>query len=289
MRDITLEELLTAGCHFGHQVNRRNPKADEYIFEARSNVHIINLEKTSEGLLAAGKFIKELSARDGSLIIVGTKRQAKGIVKEEIERVQKEVPGGKLYSLTERWVGGTLTNFSEVSKNIKKLKDLNELLSTRKKEDYTKREQLLFERERQKLIDFYGGIADMAKVPDALYIVGTQAENTAVNEARRMNVETVGIVDTNADPLIIDYPIPANDDAVGSIKLITSYLMDAWIEGKKQAEKTAVKEAERVAKTAVKEDVKAPLENTRGRQKAKGKSTSENSKEEKVNEKGLKE
>lgn len=259
MRDITLEELLAAGCHFGHQVNRRNPKADEYIFEARSNVHIINLEKTREGLIEAAKFIKELSARNGSLIIVGTKRQAKGIVAEEMERVQKEAPG-KLYFLTARWVGGTLTNFSEVSKNIKKLKDLNELLTTHKKEDYTKREQLLFERERQKLTDFYGGIADMTEVPDALYIIGTQAENTAVMEAMRMGVETVGIVDTNADPLIIDYPVPANDDAVGSIKLITNYLMDAWIEGKKEAAKAEVKEAARVEKEKATEEKKVAKE-----------------------------
>lgn len=262
MRDITLEELLAAGCHFGHQVNRRNPKADEYIFEARSNVHIINLEKTREGLINAAKFIKQLAARNGSLIIVGTKRQAKGIVKEEIERAEKETPGGKLFSLTQRWVGGTLTNFSEVSKNIKKLKDINELLSTHKKEDYTKREQLLFEREKQKLVDFYGGITEMTEIPDALYIIGTQSEDTAVNEARRMDVETVGIVDTNANPLIIDYPIPANDDAVGSIKLITNYLMDAWIEGRKEAEKNAAKEAAEKAKNSAKAEKAASAENS---------------------------
>lgn len=276
MRDITLEELLAAGCHFGHQVNRRNPKADEYIFEARSNVHIINLEKTREGLIAAAKYIKELSARNGSLVIVGTKRQAKAIVNEEIDRAQKEAPGGKLYSLTQRWVGGTLTNFTEVSKNVKKLKDINELLSTHKKEDYTKREQLLFERERQKLTDFYGGIADMTEIPDALYIIGTQAEDTAVSEARRMGAKTVGIVDTNADPLIIDYPIPANDDAVGSIKLITNYLMDAWIEGKKEAGKAAekkaaqdVKDAEKAAGVAAAEVAKAEKEEKKKETKVK--------------------
>lgn len=232
MRDITLEELLSAGCHFGHQVNRRNPKADDYIFEARSNVHIINLEKTKSGLLTAGEFIKSLAEKGGSLIVVGTKRQATAIVKEELERAQKEA-GGKLYSVTAKWVGGTLTNFSEITKNVKKLKDLNELLSTSRKDEYTKREQVLFERERQKLLDFYGGVSEMTEIPDALFIVGTQGEDTAVSEATRMDVTTVGITDTNADPYIIDYPIPANDDAVGSIKLITNYLMDAWIEGTK--------------------------------------------------------
>lgn len=252
MRDITLEELLTAGCHFGHQVNRRNPKADEYIFEARSNVHIINLEKTREGLLASAKFIKELSAKGGSMIVVGTRRQTKVVVKEEVERAQQASAGDKLFFVTAKWVGGMLTNFHEVSKNIKKLKEIEETLTTSKKENYTKREQLLMDRERQKLVDFYGGISQMTDIPDALFIIGTHAEGTAVAEAMRLGVKTVGIVDTNADPLIIDHVIPANDDAVGSIKLITSYIMDAWIEGKKEAGKEAEKEAAKVEKEKVK-------------------------------------
>lgn len=270
MREITLEELLEAGCHFGHQVNRRNPKADDYIFEARSNVHIINLEKTREGLIAAAKFVKELSKSDGSMIIVGTKRQAKAIVAEELARVEKEGAKGKLYFVAARWVGGMLTNFSEVSKNIKKLKDLQELLSTSKKEAYTKREQLEFQRELDKLVTIYGGISDMPDIPDALYIIGTQSEDTAVSEARRMGVKTVGIVDTNADPLIIDHPIPANDDAVGSIKLITNYLMDAWIEGKKEAAKTAAKEQVKAEKEAAKE-AKAKVQEEVKTQNSKGK------------------
>lgn len=255
MRDITLEELLTAGCHFGHQVNRRNPKADDYIFEARSNVHIINLEKTREGLLSAAAFVKDLASKNGSLLIVGTRRQAKGIVKEEFARAQAEAPG-KLYTITARWVGGLLTNFPEISKNIKKLKDLEVLLSTSKKDEYTKREQLLFEREKLKLVDFYGGIADMAGAPDAIFILGTHAEHTAVSEAMRLGVKTVGIVDTNADPLVIDYPIPANDDAVGSIKLIANYITDAWIEGRLEGAKEAQKEAAKAEKEKAKEEKK---------------------------------
>lgn len=255
MKTITLEELLAAGCHFGHQVNRRNPKADDYIFEARSGVNIINLEKTKEGLEKASEFIKSLAARDGSLIIIGTKRQSKTVVLEEVARAQKEAPG-KLFTITARWVGGTLTNFSEVSKNIKKLQEITELLSTSKKENYTKREQVLFEKERVKLESFYGGIKDMTEIPDAIFIISTQAEDTAVAEARRLGVETVGIVDTNADPSVIDHPIPANDDAVGSIKLITSYLMDAWIEGRKEAGKKAEKESAAEAKAKAKAEEK---------------------------------
>ena len=259
MKDITLEELLEAGCHFGHQVNRRNPKSDEYIFEARSNVHIINLEKTREGLLSAAKFVKELSAKNGSMIVLGTKRQAKGVVKDEVARAQKEAPG-KLYTITARWVGGTLTNFKEVSKNIKKLKDIEDLLSTSKKDTYTKREQIMFDKEKAKLTDFYGGISTMTEVPDALFIIGTQSEDTAVSEAVRMGVSTVGIVDTNADPSRIDHIIPANDDAVGSIKLITSFIMDAWIEGKKDAAKADAKEAEKAARETAKEEKKEKKE-----------------------------
>lgn len=235
MREVTLEELLEAGCHFGHQVNRRNPKADVFIFEARSNIHIIDLEKTREGLIAAGKYLKDLSSKDGYVVLVGTKRQAKEIVREEVERARKASAAGIFY-VTSRWVGGTLTNFSEVSKNFKRLSELNEFIQNPKQE-YTKREIVLFTRERDKLANLYEGIKNMDRIPDALVIIGTQLETTAVREAIKNHVTTVGIVDTNADPTIIDYPIPANDDAVGSIKLLTSYLVDAWIEGQKTAEK----------------------------------------------------
>lgn len=236
MRNVTLEELLEAGCHFGHQVNRRNPRADEYIFEARSNIHIINLEKTREGLVSAGQFLKDLASKNGSIIFVGTKRQAKEIARGEVERARGS--GSKnIFHVTFRWIGGTLTNFPEVSKNFKKLKGLEELLASGKDSGYTKRELLEMEREREKLLGLYGGIRDLDKIPDALVIIGTQLETTAVREAISNGVKTVGIVDTNADPTIIDYPIPANDDAVGSIKLITSYLVDAWIEGVREAQK----------------------------------------------------
>jgi len=236
MRDITLEELLEAGCHFGHQVNRRNPRADEYIFEARSNIHIINLEKTREGLIAAGEYLKDLASKGGYIVVVGTKRQAKQIVKDEVARAREAGANGIFY-VVYRWIGGTLTNFPEVSKNFKRLKELNEFLSGSKREEYTKREVILFERERDKMKNLYEGIVDLDRIPDALVIIGTQLEGTAVHEAISNRVTTVGITDTNADPTVIDYPIPANDDAVGSIKLITTYLTDAWIEGSKAKNK----------------------------------------------------
>lgn len=232
MRTVTLEELLSAGCHFGHQINRTNPKSSDFIFESRGNVNIINLEKTKEGLEKAADFVKTLSREGKYLVIVGTKRQAKGVVREEVERAAS--PG--LFFVTSRWIGGTLTNFEEVAKNFKKLRELELFLKSEKAKEYTKREILLFEREKRKLLELYQGIADLDRVPDALFIVGVHHEQTAVREAIQRNLTTIGIVDTNADPTLIDYPIPANDDAVGSIKLITSYIIDAWIEGKKNLE-----------------------------------------------------
>ncbi|OGH17271.1 MAG: 30S ribosomal protein S2 [Candidatus Levybacteria bacterium RIFCSPHIGHO2_02_FULL_40_18] len=243
MHEITLEELLEAGCHFGHQVNRRNPKADIFIFEARSNIHIINLEKTREGLVAAGKYLLDLSSKGGYIVFVGTKRQAKEIVKEEVGRA-KSLSAKGIFYVTSRWVGGTLTNFSEVAKNFKRLSQLNEFIQNPQQE-YTKREIVLFTRERDKLKNLYEGISEMDRIPDALVIIGTQHETTAVREAIKNDMTTVGIVDTNADPTVIEYPIPANDDAVGSIKLITSYLVDAWIEGADRASAPAKGEGAR--------------------------------------------
>lgn len=272
MRDITLEELLVAGCHFGHQVNRRNPKADEYIFEVRSNIHIINLEKTREGLIEAGAYLKELASNNGYIVMVGTKRQARQVVKDEVARA-KELGAAGIFYVTFRWIGGTLTNFSEVSKNFKKLRELTDLLNSGKKGEYTKRELLLFERERDKLKLLYEGIVDLDRIPDALVIIGTQLEGTAVAEAISNRIKTVGIVDTNADPAPIDYPIPANDDAVGSIKLITSYLTDAWIEGakigaKKKEDAAKEEEKEKIARAKEAEDkLKKETEEVRRKQR----------------------
>ncbi len=232
MRNITLEELLEAGCHFGHQVTRQNPKARDYIFEARDNIHIIDLAKTKEGLDEAASYVLNLAKKGGTMIILGTKRQAEPVVRENAKRV-KEAGVNGLYFVTNRWVGGLLTNFQEVSKNFKRLKELNELMNNpSEKSRFTKKELSLLEKERAKLESLYWGVMDMSKIPDAVFIIDTHLEQLAVKEARAMGVTTIGITDTNADPTIIDYPIPANDDAVGSIKLIVDHIVDAWIEGK---------------------------------------------------------
>ncbi len=257
MREITLEELLEAGCHFGHQVTRSNPKARDFVFEARDNIHIIDLAKTKQGLEEAGVFVKELAEKGGTFLIVATKRQAQGIIQEEIKRVKEifntseKAENDGLFYVTNRWIGGVLTNLSEVSKNYKKLSDLEErIASVEERAKYTKREVAQWVKEKQRLEALYGGVTGLKEKPDALFIVDSHLEDMAVREAKTMRVETVAIVDTNADPHVIDYPIPANDDAIGSIKLIFTYIMDAWIEGRKNFESKAQKEAAKEAQPA---------------------------------------
>lgn len=242
MREITLEELLEAGCHFGHQVNRNNPKANEFIFEARNNVHIINLEQTRDGLIEAANYIRDLAAKGGTIIVVGTKRQVQPVIKEEVKR-GRENGAENLHFVASRWIGGILTNFPEVSKNFKKLNEIEEILKE-KNSGYTKREKLLMEREKEKLMNLYEGVRDLKKIPDALFIVDTHHEETAVSEAKRRNLAVVGMVDTNADPTKVDYAIPSNDDAVGAVKLITSYIVDAWIEGQNDSKKSEEKKTD---------------------------------------------
>lgn len=254
MRQIILEELLEAGCHFGHQVTRSNPKARDFIYEARDNIHIIDLAKTKQGLEEGAAFIKEVASKNGTLVVVGTKRQASTIVEEEVKRANS----ANIFYITNRWVGGLLTNFQEVSKNFKKYHDyITDLQDDELKSKYTKKEVGGWDKARKKLEILYGGVANITKKPDALFIIDSHLENLAVREAVAMRVPTVAIVDTNADPSSIDYPIPANDDAVGSIKLIVDYIIDAWIEGRKEGESRAKAEAEKVEKEAKNVEKKA--------------------------------
>lgn len=237
MKAVSLESLLEAGCHFGHQVSRQNSKAREFIFEARDNIHIIDLEKTKEGLEEAAAFLKKVGQENGTILVVGTKRQAESVLRAELKRAQEAGVDG-IYYVTKRWIGGTLTNFSEVEKNYKKLADLSaKLKNPAERAGYTKKEIGDWEKELQKLRGFYQGIAEMKELPKAILIIDTHHEKVAVQEGLKMGIPTVGIVDTNADPTIVDYPIPGNDDAAGSLTLLTSYLFDAWIEGKKDEKK----------------------------------------------------
>lgn len=263
MRNVTLEELLEAGCHFGHQVTRGNPKARDFVFEARDGIHIIDLAKTKEGLEEAGKFIKNLGQNpSANLLIVGTKRQTQEILKSELERVTKEIKGDVgLYTVTNKWIGGLLTNFPEVSKNFKKLSDLIHKLQTpSEQEGYTKKEIGGWGKQKDKLESFYGGVYKLNKVPDALFIIDSHLEHLAVDEARKMRVPSAGITDTNSDPALVDYPIPANDDAVGSLQLIIGYILDSWKEGRnsiKEPSEAKVSKDKEKSKGEVKKSVSA--------------------------------
>ncbi len=268
MKEITLEELLEAGCHFGHQVTRQNPKARDFVFESRDNIHIIDLGMTKEGLDEAAAFVLSVAKNNGTMVVVGSKRQAAPIILDEAKNAQEAIKAkgavANLYTVTSRWIGGTLTNLPEVIKNFKKLRDLeSKLKDDFEKAKYTKKEVGMWEKSRQKLEVFYGGIADMRELPSVLFVVDTHMESLAVAEANKMGIPVVGIVDTNADPSVVDYAIPANDDAVGSLELLIGHIMDAWIEGKtgaepkrekKEVKKEEVKEEEKVEKTEAKEE-----------------------------------
>ena len=220
MSDISLQQLLEAGCHFGHQSRRWNPVMKKYIFGERDGVHIFDLVLTKAGLDAATEFVRSLSKEKKVILFVGTKRQAQEVVKQEA--VRTEMP-----YVVQRWLGGMLTNFPQMQKRIHKMKDLKSKREGGELKKYTKREQLLIDREIAQLEKFLGGVADMDKLPDALFVVDTHKEEVAVREANRMGIPVIGMVDTNGDPARIDYVIPVNDDAVKSIELVVKAVSQA--------------------------------------------------------------
>jgi|SRR3989344_719204 len=226
MSEVTLKELLEAGAHFGHQARRWNPKMKRFIYGERGGVHILDLVQTKKGLDEAVEYLKKLAGEGKVILFVGTKRQAAGIVKDQAVKI------GMPY-LTQRWVGGLLTNWQEISKRIRKLHEMKEKREKGEYKVYTKKEQLLLDREIAKLDKFLGGVAALEKLPDALFVVDTHREEVAVLEANRMGIPVVGIVDTNADPEKIDYIIPSNDDAVKAVELIVRSVAEAIESGSK--------------------------------------------------------
>jgi len=225
---ITLEELLEAGVHFGHQRRRWHPRMAPYIYTEEKGVHIFDLAKTRDCLIAAAKFLNQTAKNGGETIFVGTKRQAKEIVESEAKR------SGAMY-ITERWLGGLLTNFDQVKINMERLNDLTEKRQKGELEHYTKKEQLLIDRQIKKLETFVGGIRNLKELPAAIVLASARREQTAVREAHRKGVPLVAIVDTNVDPTPIDYPIPGNDDARKSLALVFRVLADAVGEGYQKA------------------------------------------------------
>ncbi|PWU68845.1 MULTISPECIES: 30S ribosomal protein S2 [Gracilibacillus] len=225
MAVISMKQLLEAGVHFGHQTRRWNPKMKKYIFTERNGIYIIDLQKTVKKVEEAYNFVKEIAENDGTVLFVGTKKQAQESVKEEAIR------SGMFY-VNQRWLGGTLTNFETIRKRINRLKDIEKMEEDGTFEVLPKKEVVGLLKEKERLVKFLGGIKEMNKIPDALFIIDPRKERIAVAEAHKLNIPIVGIVDTNCDPDEIDYVIPANDDAIRAVKLLTGKMADAILEVK---------------------------------------------------------
>ncbi len=223
----TVEELLEAGVHWGHQRKKWNPKMEPFVFGMHNRIHIIDLRKTIELLKEAQKFAYDLARMGQQILFVGTKRQAKDIVKKYAEMV------GMPY-VTERWLGGMLTNFVTIRRSIRKLEYIDEMIRDGTIENMTKKERLILMRQKKKLERLLGGVLKMTRLPAALYVVDVVEEATAVKEANRLGIPVVAIVDTNGDPELIDYPIPGNDDSARSIEVITKYFTEAIKKGKEE-------------------------------------------------------
>ncbi|MBI4610855.1 MAG: 30S ribosomal protein S2 [Candidatus Rokubacteria bacterium] len=236
MASLTMKELLEAGVHFGHQTKRWNPKMQKYIFGERNGIYIIDLQKTLKKFREAYAFVRDLAAGGGAVLFVGTKKQAQDTVYEEATRC------GMFY-VNRRWLGGTLTNFATIRKSIGRLKKLEEMSASGEYESLPKKEVLGLERERQKLEKALAGIKEVDRLPAAVFVVDPRKEKIAVAEAQRLAIPIVAIVDTNCDPTGIDYPIPGNDDAIRAVRLITSRIADAIIEGRGTLAKEEPEEA----------------------------------------------
>ena len=249
MQDISLTELLEAGCHFGHKVTRWHPKAEAFIFQAREGVHIIDLVKTKQGLQKAAEFVFELGKSGKILLLVGSKRQAKGVVAEAAKKA------GLPY-MTNRWIGGFITNWEEVKKNIDKMNKWRQERDTKVWDQYPKHEIVKMGKQLRKVESVYNGVENLTRIPEAIFIVDINKEVAALREAIRRKVTTIAIVDTNSNPVLVDYVIPANDDAVGSIQYLVNILVAAYEEGRKVGQKAESKPKEEEKVKEVKKEAK---------------------------------
>lgn len=225
MAVISMKQLLEAGVHFGHQTRRWNPKMEKYIFTERNGIYIIDLQKTVKKFEEAYNFVRSLGEQGGSILFVGTKKQAQESVKDEAER-------SGMYFVNQRWLGGTLTNFQTIQKRIDRLHELERWQEDGTFDVLPKKEVIVLKKEMERLEKFLGGIKHMRQLPSALFIIDPRKERIAVAEAKKLGIPIVGIVDTNCDPDEIDYVIPANDDAIRAVKLLTARIADALIESK---------------------------------------------------------
>jgi len=219
-----MKELLEAGVHFGHQTKRWNPRMKEYIFGERNGIYIIDLQKTLKMFKEASKYVTDITAQGGTVLFVGTKRQAQDAVAEEANRASQPY-------INSRWLGGLLTNWVTVQKSVKRLQELDEMATDGRYELLTKKEVIKLERERKHLQVNLAGIKNMKRLPDALFVIDSNNEAIAVSEARKLGIPVVAVVDTNCDPTVVDYVIPGNDDALRAIRLFTSKISDSAVEG----------------------------------------------------------
>jgi small subunit ribosomal protein S2 len=240
MSTIGVKELLDAGVHFGHQTKRWNPKMKPFIFDARNGIHIINLSKTEEQLQAALNFLGNTVRKGGKILFVGTKKQAQAVVKE----VAKET--GQMF-VTERWLGGTLTNYATVKNSIKRLKEIEKMDADGSINDYVKQEQAVIRREGARLNKYFDGLRDLDKMPAALFVVDTKREHNAVAEAKTLGIPVVAFADTNSDPDDAQYPIAANDDAIRSIRLILGAVSETISQARGEFESKKGRRAEEAA------------------------------------------
>jgi small subunit ribosomal protein S2 len=254
MGDIAMKQLLEAGVHFGHQTSRWNPKMKPYIFGARNGIHIIDLQQTVAMFKEMENAVRNLAAGGGHILFLGTKKQAQEAIKEEAERC------GMFY-VHNRWLGGTLTNFSTIRQSIERLRKLEEMESDPKiAEALTKKEMLGVRREKEKLEQSLGGIKSMRKLPDAIFVVDPKQEEIAVKEARKLGIPVIAVIDTNCDPDLVDVKVPGNDDAIRAIRLFCAAIADAVIEGKAAYEQSLVKAKDAEKGTEARADGAAGIE-----------------------------
>ncbi len=243
MAVVSIRELLEAGIHFGHQTRRWHPKMKPYIFGQRNGIYIIDLQLTLRQVYKAYGLVRETVANGGNVLFVGTKKQAQEPVAQQAERCG-------MYYVNNRWLGGTLTNFQTVKGSIQELNNLQELEKSDKIDRYSKKERVVFKKRAEKLAKNLSGIQRMPNLPSVVFIADAKRENIAVREAKRLGIPSIGIVDTNCDPDVVDLPIPGNDDAIRSISLFCTIIADAVIEGRMRAEKLRAEDAEKRAARA---------------------------------------
>lgn len=224
MAQVTMRELLEAGVHFGHQTRRWNPKMKPYVFGARNGIYIIDLQKTADLTKLACDFTTKITSEGKRILFVGTKKQAKDVVKEEAIRAG-------MYHVTHRWLGGMLTNYQTVKASIDRLKKLEALKLSEAWNDVPKKEQSMHNRDIEKLKESLGGIEDMKKLPGALFVIDTEKEHIAIKEAKKLGIPVIAVVDTNCSPADVDYVIPGNDDAIRSVRLFSKLIADCCLEG----------------------------------------------------------